>query len=249
MMKLSMGRTGGLGVLPVIWSLSALCAAAPPVRAQHVLAGGFRPGSKVHVAVQGRFHSFPGYQGAYHVSIASSQSRYWVYGRYPRYAWSYPSYGWRFGPGFALGPYPFGPGYPFAYGPSPYWYGAPTWSAPHYPQRGPCDYRYQDCGASGQPSPRRSLPSQSVNPPFPNPDLGEPVDIGQDTRATKLVAYRGPTRREVQNALNALRRMPPSARKRWLASGRYTNFSLEEQQALRRVSDDRPSLDLARGPF
>src|SRR5262249_58215760 len=37
----------------------------------------------------------------------------------------------------------------------------------------------------------------------------------------------------VRNAIILLRRMPPAARERWLASDRYSKFSPEEQQVLR----------------
>jgi len=41
-------------------------------------------------------------------------------------------------------------------------------------------------------------------------------------------------RPEVRNAIILLRRMPPAARERWLASLRYSKFSPEEQQVLRK---------------
>jgi len=46
-------------------------------------------------------------------------------------------------------------------------------------------------------------------------------------------------RREVQNALNVLRGMPPASRQRWIDSGRYNSFSPEERDLLKHVSDER----------
>lgn len=40
-------------------------------------------------------------------------------------------------------------------------------------------------------------------------------------------------RREVQNAIRALREMPPYAREREIDSGRYSHFSPEEREFLR----------------
>ena len=40
----------------------------------------------------------------------------------------------------------------------------------------------------------------------------------------------------VRNAIILLRRIPPAARERWLASGRYSKFSPEEQQMLRKYA-------------
>ena len=44
-----------------------------------------------------------------------------------------------------------------------------------------------------------------------------------------------PLRKEVQNAIRALREMPPFARQREIERGRYSNFSLEEKQFLRKL--------------
>jgi hypothetical protein len=43
-------------------------------------------------------------------------------------------------------------------------------------------------------------------------------------------------RPSVRNAIILLRTMPPAARERWLASGRYNKFSPEEQQLLRKYA-------------
>jgi len=42
-------------------------------------------------------------------------------------------------------------------------------------------------------------------------------------------------RKEVQNAIRALRKMPPYARQREIDRGRYSNFSPEERELLRSV--------------
>jgi len=237
-------RTGVPGICWLI-VVFALCAASTLVRAQHVKARGFRPGRGFHAGPAGRFQSFSGYRGEYHASIVSSPGRHEVYWGHPGYVWAYPYYGWRFGLGFGSGPYTYAPGFPYGYGLFPYWYGNGTWTAPpvYHPEVSQCDYRYEsyeNCDTQQSPA-THSVPKQSLKPPSSNPDLEEPTDSDQDAaRATNLVAYRRPMRREVQNALNALRRMPPSSRQRRIASGRYNNFSFEEQEVLRRISDDRP---------
>jgi len=44
-----------------------------------------------------------------------------------------------------------------------------------------------------------------------------------------------PPRREVLNAMRALREMPPFAREREIEHGRYSHFSAEERELLRNV--------------
>ena len=237
-----MGKTvTPAGISGLVVALT-LCTAPALVRAQHGMAHGFRPGTGVHVGVAGGVQSFPRHYRGYHAAIVSSPGRFGVYWGHP-HVQAYPYYGLR----FAWGPY--APIYPNGYGPYPYWsypywYGYGPWTGPprFYPQGGECDYRHEGCGTPGQQSPvTRSLPKDSVNPPPSNPDVEPPIDSDPEAaRATKLVVYRLPIRREVQNAANALGRMPPSARQRWLASGRYSSFSVEEREILRRISEDRP---------
>ena len=223
----------------------ALCATPTLVRSQPGVPKGFHP-VRGPQAGGGRLQSFLGHpSGGYYASVGSARIRYGAPRGYPGYVWGYPHYrsGFGFGFGFGWVPNSYGPIYP-------YWYGYGAWPAP--PSYLPCDYRYSDacqcsrshegCDASGhQPAVTHSVPRQSLNPPPSDQNPEPPEDIDSDSpRATKLIAYQRPVRREVQNALNALRGMPPSARRRWLASARYNNFSLQERELLQRISDERP---------
>jgi len=49
----------------------------------------------------------------------------------------------------------------------------------------------------------------------------------------ELVQASAPPRREVLNAMRALREMPPFAREREIEQGRYSYFSPEEREMLR----------------
>jgi len=239
-----MERTAVLMGIFRLVGVFALCPTANLARAQHVMTRQFGPGTGVQTRVAGRFQSYSGFlHGGHRASIVRSPRSFGVYWGSPAYGWANPYFAWRFGPGFVFAPYGYRPIYPYWYGSYPYSYGYGAWASPrdYNPPYRQCDYRYEDCDSSGQQSAvRPSSPKQSLSPPSSNPDLESPTDSDpDDSRATKLVAYRLPIRHEVRTAMNVLRRMPPSARQRWLASGRYNNFSLEEREALRRISDDR----------
>jgi len=49
-------------------------------------------------------------------------------------------------------------------------------------------------------------------------------------------AFTGPLRPEVKRAMQMLHEMPPYAREREIASGRYSQFSEAEKELLRRVN-------------
>jgi hypothetical protein len=56
-------------------------------------------------------------------------------------------------------------------------------------------------------------------------------------RVTHSPTQKNPTLRlEVQNAMRALREMPPFAREREIETGRYSHFSPEERELLRSVN-------------
>jgi hypothetical protein len=250
-----MDRTSELAGTCRLIVVFALCAAPTLVRAQH-MGHGFHPGTQLQARGGGQPRFFGGYRGVYHASIAGSRSRYGTYWGHPNYVGPY--HGLRFGIGFGWGPYSYwsyGPIYPFWNG--YYGYGAWTFPPGYYPQYRPCDYRYSDrCQCSRNPedrdtsghqsAERQSAPRQSTNPPSPNQNLEPPEDIDPDgSRATKLVVYRVPMRHDLQSALHALRGMPPSARERWLSSGHYNNFSLQERELLKRMADDHPPSTLS----
>lgn len=201
---------------------------------------------------QGAYH---GWNGGYHGGYGGYHGGYGGYWGYPQYGWGYPYYGfgWGFSIGFGWSPYSYWPAYPYGY-----YYGART-ALPDYQRNDSCDYRYscacpddrqQNCN-SLRPGPqsRRSVPRPYVNSsaggsmtskPVPNQTIEPPPPITEDDpRAMVLVANRPPLRRQAQNAIRTLRAMPPAARERWMASGKYDNLSTEEREALKNISDER----------
>jgi hypothetical protein len=56
------------------------------------------------------------------------------------------------------------------------------------------------------------------------------------TPAVPRASHPEPPRREVLNAIHALREMPPAVREREINTGRYSHFSAEERKLLQSES-------------
>jgi hypothetical protein len=190
----------------------------------------------------GAYYTGRGYNG-YHAGYGWHGGHHGWHGGY---RW-YPYYGWGWGFGW---PY-WGWGYGY-YGYNP-WYFAP-YSYPDY-----CPPGYS-CPPNGNddPPPGNSTPKPGQTPAKPwRPEESTPdTDDGSSNVSARLNAsvrssegamimasnYRvarsnpqeyTPLRREVQNAMRALREMPPFARQREIETGRYSHFTAEERALLR----------------
>ncbi len=211
--------------------------------------GGFHGGGGHYGYGGGHFYGgyrgggYYGWRGGYY----GWRGGYWGYPRY--------GYGWGFGIGFGWGPY--WPAYPYGYSS---WWGAPY----YYPYYVPAGYRYPyngsnndtppDSGSNSHdnsPAKHSSTPapegppntnSATMNvaastPTVPNYRAGATGGTASNYRiANSTMQQLPPPRPEVQNAIRALRAMPPDARQRQIDSGRYSNFSPEERELLSNVS-------------
>jgi hypothetical protein len=184
--------------------------------------GGFHGG--------GGWHGFGGY---------GFRGGYGWHGRgYP--GWGY-GWGWGLGIGFGWGWGPYWGAYPYAYG-YPYYY--PSYS-PYYPYYGPysCPPGADSDCYRGQPEPHENPQRQNSSAPAQESSPGTSFLTANAPRVpTTLANYRTGTalftaqRQEVRNVIQALQAMPPDARQRQIESGRYSNFSPEEQELLERVA-------------
>jgi len=68
-----------------------------------------------------------------------------------------------------------------------------------------------------------------------SPTQPETIEAATLTADRQLESASTPPRREVLNAMRALREMPPFAREREIEHGRYSHFSPEERELLRHV--------------
>jgi len=231
---------------PRLLSALALCVAvgATPtvLLAQHGTGHGFHTGG-LHAGgggshLYGGHHGggyYGGYSGYWHGGYYGWHRGYWGY---PRYGWGYPyyGYGWGFSIGFGW-PYPYSPAYPYWYG---YGSGAIDPTPPRY--YSPCDYRYQcRCAANDRDCNTARYAPQAKNM-VPRPPITTNASVKSGSvlnQSPEMNAANRLPRREVQNALNVLRGMPPASRQRWIDSGRYSSFSPEERDLLKHVSDER----------
>ena len=223
------------------------------VAAQPGMGHGFHAGGSFRVGGGGGHISGAysvGHRGFAHAGYYGVPGGYYrgFHGSY----WGYPYSG--FGPGFGIvfgwTPYSLWPAYP-------YWYGYGAWMVPppYYRYDASCDYRYQcsrhdneRCNSSGC-APQAShsvprVPATRAPETTPAPYQGvEPPDTNtaDERYQIRTIGNRPTLRREVQNALETLRGMPPAARRRWIDSGRYQKFSPEERELLKHVSDDQPA--------
>lgn len=163
------------------------------------------------------------------------------HGGYGWRGWGYPSWGWGFGVGFGWGWGWYWPTYPYLYA-YPYYYPYYPYYGPYY---GPYGYPPQDPGRDqgNKGDPRENSLRQDSNSPAPeNTPAKDVVTIKAPGVPTRFANYRTVTaigtmpRQEVRNVIEALQAMPPDARRRQIESGRYRDFSPEEQELLRRFA-------------
>jgi hypothetical protein len=242
-----------VGVLCVVVSAFAICWPKPVFaqRGGHAGGGGFHGGGGVHSG--GGFHGSGGYYayggsrfyGSYHAGGYYG----WHGGHHGWYGphWGYPyyGYGWGFSIGIGFGwPYSLSYGYPYGYG---LWWGAPY----YYPYYAPA-YPYPNNGSNDPRPPNSGLKSNNDSQ---HNNSGVPAGRSAHSLTTTRTASSAvasysrvvhsameelqPPRREVQNAIRALREMPPFVRQREIDHGRYSNFSPEEKELLRRIEDGR----------
>jgi hypothetical protein len=185
--------------------------------------------------------------------------RGWGYPGWGRgWGWGYPGWGWGVGIGFGWGWGSYWGGYPYAYGyPYPYSY-YPYY--PYYPNYGPdaSAPANPDRFSGGNRDPQDN--SQQQDSAYPGPDKS--TGINDQMPATKFVNHKTAhkttddtgsanywltnyqqhtvPRQQVRNVIQALLAMPPEARRRQVESGRYQNFSPEEQELLNQVAHVSP---------
>ena len=228
----------------------------------HGGAGAFHSGGSHYAYGGGRYGGYRGggyygYRGAGYYGWRGGyygwRGGYWGY---PRYGYGY---GWGYGIGFGWGSY--WPGYAYPYGYSSW---APYYSpyyAPYgypYPDNGD-DYNGNDDTPPPDPGPRSRdnapvKPSRTPAPgSFPSANSATtyvansaPKAPLRTTDRTTVTAsnYRlasttqpvPPARQEVQNAIRAMREMPPYAFQRRIDSGNYSNFTPEEREVVNNSS-------------
>jgi hypothetical protein len=172
------------------------------------------------------------------------------WGGYGWRGWGYPGWGVGLGFGWGWGWGSYWAGYPYAYG-YPYYY--PYY--PSYPYYGPPAYAPADPDRYNRGNEDPSDNSQRQNSSYPGPKRSPSVNeipsttlashkTAGDTDSAKywLSNYEQQTvpRQQVRNVIQALLAMPPEARRRQVESGRYRNFSPEEQELLNQVAQVSP---------
>jgi hypothetical protein len=170
------------------------------------------------------------------------------WGGYGWRGWGYPGWGFGVGFGWGWGWGSYWAGYPYAYG---YPYSYPYY--PYYPNYGPNPYAPSDSdrynGYNRDPRdnsqqqdssyPGRE-PSTGINDKVPTMTFASHKTAGDTGSANYWLSNYQPgtvPRQEVRNVIQALLAMPPEARRRQIESGRYRNFSLEEQEFLNQVAE------------
>lgn len=160
--------------------------------------------------------------------------------------WGYPGWGWGWGLGFGWGWDPYYYGYPYAYVPygyAPYGYGyAPYGYGPY--GYAPNDQNYDDNDQESYDDP----PAQPRRYYRENPDMNQQqYQRPAPSQSSGYVGSKpaGPVRLEtknpqvasarpaVRNVIQALEAMPPRARRREIASGRYSTLSQREWRLVR----------------
>jgi hypothetical protein len=224
----------------------------------HGSAGGFHGGGGGggHYAYGGA--RYGGYRGGGYYGYRGGGYYGWRGGYYGWRGgyWGYPryGYGWGFGIGFVWGSYWPGYGYPYGYssGWAPYYY-------PYYAPYGyPYPYNGDDYNGDDNPPPPDPGPKSRNNAPVKPSRVPAPGSFPNANSATTYVAasapeaplrttdrttvttsnYRlasatqpvPPPRQEVQNAIRAMREMPPYAFQRRIDSGNYSNFTPKERE-------------------
>jgi hypothetical protein len=202
--------------------------------------GGFHGGG-----FGGGFHGggFRGYHGGWGGTGWRGGYGWRGYGwGYPGWGWAYPGWGWGIGVGFG-----WGWGYPYAYG-YPYYYYPYYPYYPYYrPDASPVDWDRYD---GDNQDPRKNSPQRNSEPERPTGASDKiPAmtvshttagDIGSASYWLLNYQQRTVPRQQVRNVIQALLAMPPEARRRQIESGRYRNFSSEEQELLNQVAQVSP---------
>jgi hypothetical protein len=182
----------------------------------------------------------------------------WGYPGWGRgWGWGYPGWGWGVGIGFGWGWGSYWPSYPYAYG-YPYYYPY----SPNYPYYGPDAYAPADPDRynGGGRDPRDNSQQQNSEYPdseyphseYPGPERSTGVNDAIPARTFASHRTAGDSgsakywlanyqqhmvpRQAVRNVIQALLAMPPEARRRQIESGRYRDFSPEEQEFLNQVA-------------
>ena len=232
-------RTSALlkGFFLLVVSFTIVCAAEPAFAQRYV--GG------------GRFSG--GFHGGTTFSRGFTGARGGFYGGYPwRGGWGYPryGYGWGFGLGFGIGWGSYWGVYPYSY----YGFYYPYYPAYYYPSYPYPYYSWHFISDSDSYSEGPPVTPSSAPPPKSSPDWNSPAGnaaastpaiprYSSGTRTAQAAAYQqvesglrqlSPDRRQVvENSISALRAMPPDARTRQIASGRFKSFSTEELRLLK----------------
>jgi hypothetical protein len=218
----------------------------------HGSVGGFHGGVGHYAYGGGHFGGYygRGYYGGHRGYYGHGAN--WGYPRYVRYGYGY-RYGWGFGFGWGW-PY----WYPYGYGYSPWSY-TPSYDAYYYPYYAPYGYSYPDNGGGdAPPSDNHGAKSHDNSPVKPSTPAaqsapntymassnvaafastaplhttGGTIATARDHRPAQSEQQFPPLRREVQNALRAVREMPPFALQRRIDSGLYNDFTPEERTLL-----------------
>lgn len=209
----------------------------------------FHGGGGVHYGYGGGTH-YAGYRGAAY-GWHGGYGWHGAYGWHGRY-WGYPRYGWGFGFGWPYGWW--GWGYPYGLYSYPWW--TPySYYYPYYPP----DDSYSNGNddpppADPRPRPNANGPANRGRPPVPEspattnyttsdaartpPAAVLSVDRINATPSNYRVAPAAAQknlapRPELQKAMRSLREMPPYARQREIATGRYSHFSPKDKEFLR----------------
>jgi hypothetical protein len=220
----------------------------------HGSAGAFHGGGG-HYAYGGGHYG--GYRGGGYYGYRGGGYYGWRggYWGYPRYG-----YGWGFGIGFGWGPY--WPGYAYPYGYSTGW--APYYYPYYAPYGYPYPYNGDDYNGDDNAPPPDAGPKSRDNAPVKPSRTPAPGTVPNANYAITYVAasapktplritdrttvttspYRlasttqpvPPPRQEVQNAIRAMREMPPYAFQRRIDSGNYRNFTPEEREVVNNSS-------------
>jgi hypothetical protein len=170
----------------------------------------------------------------------------------PGWGWGFGiGLGWGWGWGSYWGGYPYAYGYP--YYPYPYYYpyypsyyDGPYASTPSAP--GPYntnlgdDPRQQNSSSPDPEDDPASFASTKATTPWrPSPDQRLSNSRLSYRTASLTTQQLAGLRPQARNVMRALQAMPPEARRRQVESGRYSNFSPEEQELFRKAAQLPPA--------
>ncbi len=203
---------------------------------------------------------YGGYRGGYY------PARGWYGGGWGYPGWGWGGWGFGIGVSFGWGGYGgwggYWPAYPYSaypyYGYAPacsaYYPCYPYYSSP-YPYYAPVSGQpaaptaYVNTAPAEQPAPAQYNTPESRTVPMPPRSSAVTVmnaSYRPGTSSHTVTSYQSPSHTSpqiselspaVQNVIRALRAMPPAARQRQLASGRYNDFSPQEMKFVRYAAD------------